>query len=71
MVRREYRLVVDGELSDEAGSAFEGMTLIRHAGTTVLIGIVRDQPQLHGLLQRVSDLGLTLLSVTAIGTPNR
>ena len=71
MVSREYRLVVDGELSDEAGPSFEGMSLSRQAGTTVLIGTVRDQAQLHGLLQRISDLGLTLLSVTAIKTPNR
>jgi hypothetical protein len=66
MVSREYRLVVDGELSDEAGSAFEGMSLSREAGTTVLVGTVHDQAQLHGLLQRVSDLGLTLLSASAI-----
>jgi hypothetical protein len=35
-------------------------------GTTVLVGCVRDQAELQGLLQRVSDLGLTLLSATAI-----
>ena len=44
--------------------AFEGMTLTCHDGTTTLIGNVRDQSELQGLLQRVSDLGLTLLEVT-------
>jgi hypothetical protein len=35
-------------------------------GTTVLVGPVRDQAALHGLLGRVRDLGLTLLSVACI-----
>lgn len=64
---REYRLVVEGELSDRAGRAFETMTLTRGRGTTVLVGSVRDQAELQGLLQRVSDLGLTLLDATALG----
>jgi hypothetical protein len=42
------------------------MTLRREEGKTVLVGRVRDQAQLQGLLQRVSDLGLTLLGATAI-----
>ena len=46
--------------------AFEGMTLTRADGTTVLTGPVRDQAELQGLLQRVSDLGLTLLEVTTL-----
>jgi hypothetical protein len=62
-----YRLTVEGELSDRAGQAFEGMTLTREEGKTVLVGRVRDQAELQGLLQRVSDLGLTLLGATAIG----
>ena len=47
-------------------SAFEGMTLTRERGNTVLTGPVRDQAELQGLLQRVSDLGLTLLSAIAV-----
>lgn len=66
MPRRDYKLVVEGELSDRSGRAFEGMTLARVKGNTVLTGSVRDQAQLQGLLQRVSDLGLTLLSATAV-----
>jgi len=61
-----YRLTVEGELSDRAGAAFAGMTLTRAKGRTVLVGPVRDQAELHGILQRVSDLGLTLLSATAV-----
>ncbi|MGO9791332.1 MAG: hypothetical protein ACLP8S_18090 [Solirubrobacteraceae bacterium] len=61
-----YAIEVEGELSDEIGSAFEGMRLKRDHGKTVLVGVVRDQAALHGLLQRLSDLGLTLLSVNAL-----
>jgi len=61
---REYRLIVEGELSDLI--RFEGMALTHEDGNTVLTGYVQDQSMLHGLLTRVSDLGLTLLAVTAI-----
>jgi hypothetical protein len=66
MPTREYRLVVEGELSDSMGVVFEGMTLTREDGITVLAGPVRDQTELQGLLQQVSALGLTLLEATAV-----
>jgi hypothetical protein len=66
MPTREYRLVVEGELSDEMGVVFENMTLTREDGKTVLAGPVRDQTELQGLLQRVSALGLTLLEARAV-----
>jgi hypothetical protein len=66
-----YRVVVDGELSDDIERAFEGMILSRENGRTVLAGTMRDQAQLQGVLQRISDLGLTLLSVsTPDGAPS-
>jgi hypothetical protein len=70
---RTYRLEVQGELSDRVGRMFDGMSLRCNRGNTVLVGFVRDQAELHGLLQRVSDLGLTLLSVNTIdgGSDNR
>lgn len=67
---REYRLTVEGELSDTMGAAFAGMTLTRMRGNTVLEGPVRDQAELQGLLLRVSSLGLTLLSAAAIDEPH-
>ncbi len=68
-----YRLEVEGELSDPTGRMFEGMSLRYEHGNTVLIGPVRDQAELQGLLQHVSDLGLTLLNVNAVaaGSPTR
>jgi hypothetical protein len=59
-----YRIVLDGELGDDVGRAFTGMSLSREGGRTVLVGTMRDQSQLQGVLQRISALGLTLLSVS-------
>lgn len=68
---REYRVTVEGELSDRVGAAFTGMTLTRTRGNTVLEGPVRDQAELQGILQRVSSLGLTLLSAATIDEADR
>jgi outer membrane PBP1 activator LpoA protein len=65
---REYQLVVEGELSDRAGQAFNNMTLTRRQGKTVIAGMVRDQAELQSVLRRISDLGLTLLSATTEDT---
>jgi hypothetical protein len=46
------------------------MVLTRAAGNTVLVGQMRDQAELQGLLQRLSSLGLTLLSATAVREPD-
>jgi hypothetical protein len=70
-----YQLVVDGELSDRFSYLFEGMTLARVNGTTVITGPVMDQAQLFGLIDRVQEVGLVLLSVGQLGpsdpTPDR
>jgi hypothetical protein len=64
--QRSYRIVIEGELDDRFAGPFDGMTLERNAGTTVLTGPVRDQAELQGLLQRVAGLGLTLVSANAV-----
>jgi hypothetical protein len=66
MPSRQYRFVVEGELSDRIDPAFEGMTLTYEKGNSVLTGPVRDQAELQGLIRRLSDFGLTLLSANAI-----
>lgn len=62
-----YRIVVAGELSHRFTTAFDGMTVRCAGGQTAITGVVVDQPQLHGLLDRVGELGLELVSVNAIG----
>jgi hypothetical protein len=63
---RNYRLIVEGELSDYLEPTFHGMRLTRAEGNTELAGLVRDQAELQGLLQQVSALGLTLLELRAV-----
>jgi hypothetical protein len=67
----DYELVLRGEIGDHFGLVFDGMRLERVRGTTVLTGPVRDQAQLHGLLERVQELGLELVSVNPLSTPER
>jgi hypothetical protein len=59
----KYRLVVRGELDDRFSSVFDGMQIERVAGTTVLTGTVVDQSHLYGLLERIQELGIHLVSV--------
>ena len=60
-----YEIRVKGHLADRWAAWFDGMTLTRQTdGTTVLDGHVADQSALHGLLGKVSALGLPLVSLT-------
>ena len=62
-----YEIVVESELGASCAAAFEGMRVEHVDGRTALVGPVEDQAQLAGLLNRVSDLGLTLVSVGKVG----
>lgn len=61
-----YELVVDSELGDRFASAFEGMEVHAGGGITRIVGLVHDQSQLHGLLDRIRDLNIELVSVNPI-----
>jgi len=58
-----YRICIRGRVTERLGSALEGMRLEAGATETVFTGEIRDQSQLYGLLDRVRDLGLELVSV--------
>ncbi len=59
-----YEIRVDGHLDPCWVDWFEGMQLTRLEGNETLIaGPVRDQAALHGLLELIRDLNLTLISV--------
>jgi hypothetical protein len=60
-----YVVRVSGHLDPHWSAHFDGLTLAHDAdGTTILTGAVADQAALHGILTRVRDLGVTLISVT-------
>ncbi|MET0865259.1 MAG: hypothetical protein ABWZ98_13075 [Nakamurella sp.] len=60
-----YEIRLKGHLDTRWASWFNGLTLASCSdGTTTMSGPVVDQAALHGLLQRVRDMGLPLISVT-------
>jgi hypothetical protein len=65
-----YELRVAGVLGQHWSQWFSGLTVTQEeGGTTTLTGAV-DQAQLHGLLARIRDLGVTLISVTVVDHPD-
>jgi hypothetical protein len=62
-----YEIRLDGRLDPRWAAWFDGLTLTSDSdGTTALRGVVVDQAALHGLLQRLRDVGLPLISVTPL-----
>jgi hypothetical protein len=62
-VDEHYRIRVKGHLSTRWAAAFDGFVLTHSAdGSTVLDGAV-DQAALHGVLGRLADIGVSLISV--------
>jgi len=65
-----YEVRVAGHLDDHWATWLDDLTLARHDdGTTVLTGPIADQSQLHGLLARIRDLGIPLLSLSTLDSP--
>ncbi len=62
-----YQFRLKGHLSSQWTDWFEGLTItLEEDGDTLLTGPVIDQAGLHGILKKVRDLGLPLLSVNSI-----
>ena len=62
-----YEIRVKGHLDTRWAAWFDGLTLTHGSdGTTIIHGPVADQAALHGLLQKVRDLGLPLISVNHV-----
>ena len=67
-----YRLRVEGHLAQRWSAWFDDLTLTRESdGTTSLSGAVTDQAELHGLLMKIRDLGITLISVDVVDPPRK
>lgn len=64
-----YEIRVKGHLDDRWVDWFEGLTITREDnGDTLLTGPVIDQAALHGLLRKVRDLGMPLISIARLGS---
>ena len=62
-----YEIRLKGHLDSRWAAWFDGLSLTSESdGTTIINGSVVDQAALYGLLQKVRDLGLPLVSVTQV-----
>ena len=67
-----YQIRVKGHLGERWTDWFEGLTIVlQENGDTLLTGPVTDQAALHGLLKKVRDLGMPLISVNNLELDHR
>ncbi len=63
-----YEIRIEGHLEPYWSEIFNGMELtLTQDGETILAGAVADQATLHGLLAKIRDLNMTLISVIQVG----
>jgi len=65
-----YRVVIRGRLGERLASAFDSLEIESRAGESSLTGTFHDQAALHGLLDRLRDLGIPLVSVNPTNDHN-
>ena len=65
-----YQIRIEGHLGARWANWFGGMTITpEEGGETLLTGPVADQAALHGLLRKVRDLGMPLISAVRVEPP--
>ena len=64
----QYEIRVAGVLDDRWAAWFDGLQISGQGEETVICGLLADQPALHGLLTKLRDLGLCLISVRRLDT---
>ena len=63
----QYEIRIDGRLGARWAAWFDGLAMTSESdGTTVLRGSIVDQAALHGLLQKLRDVGIPLISLTQV-----
>jgi hypothetical protein len=66
-----YQIRIKGHLDDAWAEWFEGLTIENEeGGEALLTGYLSDQAALHGVLNRINNLGLVLISVNAVSEEN-
>ncbi len=63
-----YQIRIKGHLGRQWANWFDGLNItLEDNGDTILTGPVADQAALHGILRKIRDLGIPLLSVNSVG----
>jgi hypothetical protein len=61
-----YQIRLKGSLDSSWSDWFDGFTISVQGDETLLAGVVPDQSALHGILAKINDLGLSIVSVTKL-----
>jgi hypothetical protein len=65
-MKGKTRIVIKGHLDKQWNNRFEDMNISYEAGSTILSGNLKDDSHLHGILEIIRDLNLTLISVNPV-----
>ncbi len=64
---RHYEIQIQEHLDQRWAEWFDGLTLMHQSdGSTILVGTLADQTALHGVLHKIRDLALTIISIQLI-----
>ena len=66
----QVEIIIKGHLDSDWADWFDNFEITQAAGRSLLQGPVRDQAELRGILSRLADLGLELISVNTISEPH-
>jgi hypothetical protein len=61
-----YKIQVKGVLDSSWSDWFDGFSITVQDDETILVGVVLDQSALHGILAKINDLGLSIISVNKL-----
>ncbi|MGE5457019.1 MAG: hypothetical protein ACM3RX_01555 [Methanococcaceae archaeon] len=65
-MKGKTKIAIQGHLDKQWKKSFEGMKMRYEAGNTILSGNLKDEAHLHGILNIIRDLNLTLISVNPV-----